>query len=400
MGTPIVSPDTQRRALTGIAISQLFVLTVWFSATATAPQLAEIWSLTTGQTSLLTLAVQLGFVVGALTSALFSLPDLISARKIFLVSSLIAALTNGGLILLETDPIFAATSLRFATGVALAGVYPAGLKVVTGWFTVRRGTAMGVLLGALTVGSAFPHLIRGWGVPWQAVIGTSSVLAAIGGLIMWWFVSDGPHEVPTATFSLKLIGQVVRNRGVRLSTYGYLGHMWELYAMWTWTAAFLSASALTGGFSDGWASTATFFIVGVGALGSWLAGRIADKHGREKVAAVSMGISGTCALLTPLVFGANPVIVVTLFVVWGFTVIADSAQFSAMVAEHADERFRGTALTLQTAVGFTLTLVTIRGVPVIVDAIGWKWAFPWLALGPALGIVAMIRLYRSQTRPI
>ena len=399
MGTSDTAPPGQRRALAGIAASQLLVLTVWFSASATAPQLEEVWSLTTTQTSLLTLAVQLGFVVGAMVSALFSLPDLVSARKIFFASSMVAAAANGGLLLLGDDPVVMATALRFSTGVALAGVYPAGLKVVSGWFTHKRGMAMGVLVGALTVGSAFPHLVRGWGLPWEGVIGATSVLALFGGVVMWWFVSDGPHETQTTTFSLKLVGQVMRNRGVRLSTYGYLGHMWELYAMWTWTAAFLSASAIAGGFSDSWTSTATFFVVGIGGAGSWLAGGLADKYGREKIAGAAMAISGTCALLTPLVFGANPIVVMALFMVWGITVVADSAQFSALVAEHAAERFRGTALTLQTAVGFMLTLVTIRGIPLIVDGVGWQWAFPWLAAGPALGIVAMVRLSRTKDLP-
>jgi MFS family permease len=257
--------------------------------------------------------------------------------------------------------------------------------------------ALGVLVGALTVGSAFPHLVRGTGLDWIPVILTSSVLALVGGLLMWFFVHDGPYDTAASPFSLKLMGAVAKSRGVRLSTYGYLGHMWELYAMWAWTAAFLFASAEAGGYSTGWVSTATFAVIAIGGIGSWWAGTLADRVGREKIAGGAMAISGASALVSPFVFGRAPWIVVALFLIWGLTVVADSAQFSALVTETADDRFRGTALTLQTAVGFLLTLVTIRGVPMIADAVGWQWAFPWLAIGPALGIAAMVRLATARS---
>lgn len=391
---------TQRRALIVVASSQLLVLTLWFSASAVAPQLQSEWGLSVAAAAWLTLAVQTGFVVGALTSALLNLPDLIPARRMFFVATLIAVSANTALVLLSGTPIVAATVLRLVVGISLAGVYPAGLKVVSGWFDKRRGMALGVLVGALTVGSALPHLVRGTGLDWKSVILVSSVLAAIGGVLMLSFVKDGPYDTAPSSFSLKLVGSVVANKGVRLSTYGYLGHMWELYAMWTWTAAFLFASAEAGGYSTAWVSTATFAIIAVGGVGSWLAGSLADRFGREWIAGGAMAISGAMALATPFVFGANPFLVLGLFGVWGLTVVADSAQFSALVTETADDRYRGTALTLQTAIGFMLTLVTIRGVPAIAEAIGWQWAFPWLALGPAIGILAMVRLasFRQHAR--
>ncbi len=399
-GHRAVDKRAQRKALAVVASSQLLVLTLWFSASAVAPQLQTEWNLSTAAASWLTLAVQIGFVVGALTSAILNLPDLIPARRMFFIATAVAVTANAALVTLSGSPIVIATVLRFIVGIALAGVYPAGLKVVSGWFTQRRGMALGVLVGALTVGSAMPHLIRGAGLDWRPVILTSSVLAAIGGLLMLKFVHDGPYETAASPFSLKLVGSVIANKGVRLSTYGYLGHMWELYAMWTWTAAFLFASAEAGGYSTAWVSTATFAVIAIGGLGSWLAGSLADRFGREWIAGGAMAISGTMAVLSPFVFGANPFLVLALFGVWGLTVVADSAQFSALVTETADDRFRGTALTLQTAVGFMLTLITIRGVPAIADAVGWQWAFPWLALGPIVGIFAMRRLaaYRSETQ--
>jgi MFS family permease len=382
----------QRRALIVAASSQLLVLTLWFSASAVAPQLQSEWGLSVAAAAWLTLAVQIGFVIGALTSALFNLPDLIPARRMFFSATVIAVVANSALVVLSGSPLVAATILRLIVGISLAGVYPAGLKVVSGWFDKQRGMALGVLVGALTVGSALPHLVRGTGLDWKSVILVSSILAMVGGVLMLKFVQDGPYDTAPSKFSLRLIGSVAANKGVRLSTYGYLGHMWELYAMWTWTAAFLFASAQAGGYSTVWVSTGTFAIIAVGGIGSWWAGSLADRYGKELIAGGAMAISGTMALLSPLVFGANPFIVLALFGVWGLTVVADSAQFSALVTETADDRYRGTALTLQTALGFMLTLITIRGVPALADALGWQWAFPWLAIGPVFGIFAMNRL--------
>ncbi len=385
----------QRRALFAIAGGQLLVLTLWFSASAVAPQLETLWELSSGQTAGLTLAVQIGFVAGALISAITGLADAVPSRRLFVIAAFAGAIANLSLLAMDAGTYPLAFTLRLLTGVTLAAVYPAGLKVMAGWFVKGRGMALGTLVGALTIGSAAPHLIRGLGFDWQGVVIAASAAAAAGGALLAFLVKDGPYEVAGHRFSFRQIGKVASNQGVRLSTYGYLGHMWELYAMWTWTAAFLAASSTAGGIGDGWVPTATFFIIGIGGLGSWLAGGMADRIGRTKIAGGSMAVSGTCALLTPLVFGLSPVLAVGLFVVWGLTVVADSAQFSTMVTETADNEVRGTALTLQTALGFLLTLVTIRGVPVIAEAIGWRWAFPILAVGPAIGVVAMIRLKQS-----
>jgi MFS family permease len=388
-------PLGQARALAAIAGSQLLVLTLWFSASAVAPQLEQEWQLSSGEATGLTLAVQIGFVVGALVSGLFSIADIVPARRLFVVAGLAGSLVNALLLFLGPGDTVSAFGFRFLTGVALAGVYPSGLKVMAGWFQRGRGMALGVLVGALTVGSAGPHLIRGVGFGWQGVIAGASVLALLGTIILGVLVKDGPFETTPSRFSWGQIGAVVRNEGVRLSTYGYLGHMWELYAMWTWTAAFLAASATAAGSGDAWVPSATFAIIAIGGGGAWIAGLLADRRGRTVIAGGSMAVSGTCALISPLVFGLTPWIVVPVFLVWGASVVSDSAQFSAMVTETAADTYRGTALTLQTAIGFLLTLVTIRGVPILADAWGWRWAFPLLALGPAVGIIAMLRLRQS-----
>lgn len=387
--------EAQRRAVLVVAGSQLLALTLWFSASAVAPQLEEQWALSTEEASWLTLAVQIGFVVGALALATLNVADLVPSRTLFASAAVFGAAVNGLLLTLGPGDHDLALLLRFATGFALAGVYPAGMKVMAGWFKAGRGLALGALVGALTVGSAGPHLIRGLGFDWQGVVGTASVLAVGAAALMFYFLADGPYETVSQRFSWRHVGRVTRNRGFRLSTYGYLGHMWELYAMWTWTAAFLAASAEHAGQSDSHVSAATFFIIAIGGAGAWFFGRWADRFGRTNLAGLSMIASGTTALLTPLVFGLSPVIVVGLFLFWGFTVVADSAQFSTMVTEVSDSATRGTALALQTAAGFLLTVITIRGVPALAGAWGWRWAFPLLAIGPALGVIAMVLLKRS-----
>ena len=389
--------ESPRGALATIALGQLFALSLWFSASAVAPQLEDVWNLSIGQVAGLTLAVQIGFVAGALLLAVFNLADVFPSRRLFVASAIGGALANLGLLAVSADTVTLGLALRFITGMFLAGVYPAGLKVLSGWFKTGRGMALGVLVGALTVGSASPHLVRGLGLEWEGVVVAASALTFLSAGLMTR-VGDGPHEVPSQPFQWNQLGRVMGNRGFRLSTYGYLGHMWELYAMWTWVAAFLAASSAAAVVSYGSVPLITFFVIAVGGLGSWWAGSLGDRFGRTKVAGGAMAISGTMALLTPLIFGTPVWVVVPVLLVWGFTVIADSAQFSTMVTETSDDGVRGTALTLQTAVGFLLTLVTIRGVPALADSFGWQWAFPVLAIGPALGVLAMVRLMASPYR--
>ncbi len=383
-----------RKALAVIAGSQLLALTLWFSASAVAPQLEDEWQLTEAALAGLTLAVQIGFVVGALMVAITNLADRIPSRRLFAGAAIAGATANLGLLTVTADAVWLGMALRFLTGVALAGVYPSGLKVMAGWFDRGRGMALGVLVGALTVGSATPHLVRGLGARWQGVVIASSVLAVAAAIIMRVGVTDGPFETAASPFSWRQIGRVVRNRGYRLSTFGYLGHMWELYAMWTWTAAFLAASAAAGGVSYGSIGVVTFVVIAAGGIGAWVGGVWADRFGRPLIAGGAMAISGACALITPFLFGQAALLVIPVFVVWGITVVADSAQFSTMATEESEPEVRGTSLALQTALGFLLTLVTIRGVPLIAGSIGWRWAFPILALGPVFGVWAMVAMRR------
>jgi MFS family permease len=269
------------------------------------------------------------------------------------------------------------------------------MKIAAGWFRDGRGFALGLLIGALTLGKAFPHLLTAlFGNEWREPMLLASALAIVGGTLVVLIVRDGPYVAPTAPFDPTAIARVLSSRGARLATLGYLGHMWELYAMWTWVAVFASASFAASGVASAGAagSLAAFVAIGSGAVGCALAGYIADRIGRARVAMWAMIVSAACSALTVVVFGRAPVLLYALIVVWGFSVVADSAQFSALVSEHAPRDHIGTALTLQTCVGFLLTMVTIELLPRVADATSWQWASLLLVPGPVLGALAMLRL--------
>ena len=379
------------RALGLLSLALVLSMTTWFSATAVVPQLRQEWELGDTASAWLTIAVQVGFVAGALVSSALSVADVFSPRAVILVGAAGAAVANG--LLLLADGAEVGLVARLATGFCLAGVYPPALKLASTWFQRGRGTALGIVVGALTLGSAVPHLVNGLGgLDWQVVVATTSLLTILGGVIAAAFVPEGPYRFPSATFDPRQAPRVLANRGVRLASLGYFGHMWELYAMWAWFLVFFSAVG-----SDGrGAAYATFAVIGVGAVGCWVGGLLGDRWGRPETTAAMMAVSGVCALLVGLAGAWSAAAALVVGLVWGFAVVADSAQFSTLVTELADQAYVGTALALQLAVGFALTVATIWLVPYWEETVGWKWAFAFLAPGPALGIVAMLRLRRLR----
>jgi MFS family permease len=367
-------------------------MTTWFSASTVVPQLQSEWNISAHTAAWLTIAVQLGFVCGALISSFLNLSDIVSPRHLILGGSIGATFAN--LLLIVVSSIAIGLPLRFLTGLFLAGVYPPALKLMATWFREGRGTALGILLGGLTVGSATPYLVRGLGgLDWHVVIYATSVLTLAGGLIAEFGISEGPFPFPRAQFDLRQVGLVFTNRGVRLASLGYFGHMWELYAMWAWFLVFLSESSAYQGTSGGSPSAyATFAVIGIGGLGCWVGGILGDSWGRTRTAASMMAVSGSCCVLIGLLFRAPMWLVLCIGLVWGFTIIGDSAQFSTITTELADQAYVGTALTLQLAIGFSLTIGSIWLIPILQEAFGWGWVFAFLAPGPAIGIVAMVRL--------
>ena len=381
-----------------LTVAELLGMTLWFAASAVSAQYTAQWSLTGSEAAWLTTIVQLGFVAGTAVSALLNVADIVPARWLFSGSALVGAAANA--MLLMSDQLSTALLWRFVTGLALAGVYPPAMKMIATWFRVRRGLAVGTIVGALTVGKAVPYLVHaipGAGI--TPVVLSASIGACLAALLVWFGYREGPYPFPARPFSWSLVRDVVNAPAWRLSTGGYLGHMFELYAAWTWLPVFIAASITVSDPAAGvrgasMASAIAFAALAIGGAGCIWGGLVADRRGRAWLVTRAMAISGACSVLIGFAYGRSLWLLVPIALVWGFFVIADSAQFSVLVTESVPPHAVGTALTLQTSLGFLLTAVVIQLVPPLADLVGWRWAFAGLSLGPLFGIVAIQRLVR------
>jgi len=389
----------ESRVLLYVSLAVFLATSVWFSGTAAAPILQEDWQLNDVQMAWLTVAVQVGFIVGTFLYSLFNIADIFRARHVFFFSAVLCALFNG-IFAFCCSEIGTAVTFRFLTGVFLAGIYPVGMKLVASWFRTGLGWRLGIMVGALTLGTAFPYFIQavGAGLSWKFLAASASILALTGGLIVLRLIPDGPFLRDVAHFDIRAAFRMFKRRSFRLQAIGYFGHMWELYTFWALSSVFFTAAlgSKPGDYNFNIPLIA-FLIIAVGTAGCILGGWVSRTWGERKVALLSLVVSGGLCLFSWFLFGMNPWILIILLLIWGFFVVSDSPQFSALAAVYCPPEYTGTAFAIQNGIGFGITVVSLQVIPWIAQSIGWQWAFVFLAPGPIIGAAAMVMLKQNKS---
>ncbi|TGD79541.1 MFS transporter [Hymenobacter wooponensis] len=380
-----------RRILPTIVLAQFFCTSLWFAGNAIAPDIAQQFHLASSFVAYLTSAVQLGFITGTLTFALLAIADRFSPSRVFFVSALLAALCNLGVNLGGIGP-GQLLALRFLTGFFLAGIYPVGMKIASDYYQTGLGKSLGFLVGALVLGTAFPHLLKALAaqLPWQYVMLATSGLAVAGGLALVVLVPDGPYRRAGQRVQITAFWEGFRRPEFRAAALGYFGHMWELYTFWAFVPVLLGSYNATHRGPGLPVSFLSFLIIGAGGLACVGSGLLSQRLGARPVATGALALSGLCCLVSPLFLrGSSPVLLLAFLFFWGLVVVADSPLFSTLVAQNAPAATRGTALTIVNCLGFALTIISIQVTNLLGHLVEPQYLYITLALGPALGLLGM-----------
>ena len=392
--TKVANLERPWHVLPVIIFSQFAGTSLWFAGNAVLPDLQKHWHLANDAIGYVTSAVQLGFVAGTLAFAFFAIADRYSPRHVFALCSMLGALFNLAIYLVATD-LASLLAFRFATGFFLAGIYPVGMKIAAGWYQRDLGNAIGFLVGALVLGTAFPHLLKGVGttLPWETVTIAVSVTTMAGGVLMWCFVHDGPHLGKGAKFDPGALAVIFQSRPFRASACGYFGHMWELYAFWAFVPVVLAAH-----FAQANATYSiplwSFAVIAAGSIGCVVGGLISLRAGSARVAFTQLATSGGCCILSPFFFHAPTPVFLAFMLVWGITVVGDSPQFSALNAQNAPNALVGSALTIANCIGFSITIVSIQLLNHLALDTSAALLYLPLAIGPLLGLLALVPIMR------
>ena len=379
-----------------IVFSQFAGTSIWFSGNAVLTELTRSWPQTSSIVGWVTGAVQLGFILGTLLFAILGIADRYSPRWVFLACTAAGAAANLFTALVEPTPA-PILILRFLCGLFLAGIYPVGMKIAAGWYAKGLGNALGFLIGALVLGTAFPHLLKGAlaSVPFEVVIYLSSGICLFGGLMMAVMIPDGPYLAGGSRFDPRAVLTLFQHRKLRAAALGYFGHMWELYTLWAFVPIFLSAYLINQTELSLNVSVWSFGVIGGGSIGCIVGGWMSRRMGSAAVASFLLAVSGLCCLLMPFLFSAPPMVFLTLILIWGIAVVGDSPQFSTIVARSAPPDRVGSALTLVNCIGFSITVVSLWVVQWLATALPSHYLPLFLAIGPAVGLVAMRPLTKA-----
>lgn len=378
----------QRRILFLIVLAQFCCTSLWFAGNGVMDDLLQYFTLGKAALGNLTSAVQFGFISGTLTFALLSIADRFSPSKVFFVSTLLASLFNLGIIW-SGNTLFSLLVLRFLTGYFLAGIYPIGMKIAADYFQKGLGKSLGYLVGALVIGTAFPHFLKATttAFPWRIVLITTSTLAVVGGALIFFLVPDGPHRKPGQKIELNAFLKVFNNKKFKIAAFGYFGHMWELYTFWAFVPIMLQNFVLSETMTSFNLSIWAFVIIGLGGVACVIGGYLAQKLGAEKIAFSALSLSGLCCLLSPFIFQMDSLVLLLIFLIlWGLFVIADSPLFSTLVAQNAIPELKGTALTIVNCIGFSITIISIQLINYLGTFIAPEYLYLFLSIGPFLGL--------------